>query len=385
MWNFGLFSQRTGPVLFFLPEACGRIIWGEIIVISRKSRRRKSKWLFFLLFALIITGISTMSALLLALGAPADLALSASAGNSRPVLVWKRQGNVVVAEINVPASPDDKWRIKDNRFLEFTLNNIEGAGHIENWAEQYVAWRPENDGAVVSFELDNLPPVYTVKRNETGYRIEWSKSGLAGKRIAIDPGHGGHDPGAIGYHVGLKEKDVTLVTALALQRLLEQAGAEVFMTRSSDTLVEASVQPGQHIRPDLWKRRNIVNDWSPDFFISLHNNSWRDRLAGGFETYYNNLSLNSPNGKRAARMIQDRLVAEFNRRDRGIKYKESSDAVLQIDDFPSVLAEMLFISNKTEEKILAEPDFAQRAAQAVFMGINDYFSSFGGDNYAVSP
>jgi N-acetylmuramoyl-L-alanine amidase len=201
---------------------------------------------------------------------------------------------------------------------------------------------------------------------------------LAGKKIAIDPGHGGHDPGALGRRLGLQEKDVTLAIALELRTLLEEAGVEVFMTRSTDTLIDTTLLPGQHIRPDLWMRRDIVHEWSPDFFISIHINSWKDSTAAGIETYYNRYALNGPHSRVAAQLIQDRLVAEIARRDRGVKYKESSDAVLRLDDFPAVLAEILFVSNPVEERILADPGFAPKAAKALFLGIQDYFNTGGG-------
>jgi len=164
-----------------------------------------------------------------------------------------------------------------------------------------------------------------------------------------------------------------------LKLYLEEAGADVLLTRSTDTLVDKSLQQGRHIKPDLLARCNLANNWSPDFFISIHINSWTKSTANGIETYYNKTSLSSQLSRTAAEFVQHRLVSEFGCRSRGVKTKLYSDAVLQSNDFPAVLTEILFISNPTEELIMAEPDFPQRAAAAVFKGVRDYYASFGGD------
>jgi len=312
-----------------------------------------------------------------------DLALNYPPDNLvNPMLLSMRNDNTLSVEMIITPNEMDSWRISDNT-LELMLYDCDAVTMFSPelvWLEQEIGYRIEDKKVIVIFEMDNLPPIFRVIRKADGYRIEWSQVGLAGKRIAIDPGHGGHDPGAVGYQIGLLEKDITLAISLELKALLEESGAEVFMTRSTDTLVDTTVKPGQHIRNDLWMRRNIVNDWSPDFFISVHNNSWKNGSAGGIETYYNRYSLSAPHSRLAAQLVQNRLVTEIKQRDRGVKYKESSDAVLHNDNFPSILAEILFISNRVEEKLMAEPGFAKRTAEAIFLGISDFFDNYGGEN-----
>ena len=348
-------------------------------VIRRK--RKQGKRVFFLLLSIAL--ILTPFIIAFSLGTNSSVEFSLNSQPARPVqpaFISIANEGLVAIDLYIPMDPQDSWRVTDGQ-LELYLHEpraIAAFSPERVWLDQHIQSRHEGSIAVVSFDIDTLPSIFRLLRTEFGYRLEWTEEGLAGRRIALDPGHGGHDPGALGRRLGLKEKDVTLAIALELRTLLEQAGAEVFMTRSTDTLVNTSVQPGQSISPDLWMRRDIVQEWGPDFFLSIHNNSWADSSATGIETYYNRYTINAPNSRIAAELIQDSLVFEIARRDRGVKYKESSDAVLRLEDFPAVLAEILFISNPSEEQVLADPGFAMVAANALFMGIQDYFNPSGG-------
>lgn len=338
----------------------------------KRKKHRRRKRVFFLLFALACVGLSFALAFGFGKGPAAKLlSRPAAAGHALPLLTIDRQEQLLI-NINIPVDENDSWRVKDNK-LELTLVHKDAIAAFpaeEQYLDQQICFRREQNKVVLIIELDNLPPIFRLSTTAFGYAIQWSEAGLAGKRIAIDPGHGGHDPGAEGHYLGLYEKNVTLAIALELQAMLEKAGVEVFMTRSTDTLVDTTLKPGRHIRPDLWKRHDLVNDYSPDLFLSIHNNSWSDKYARGIETYHNPNSLNSFPSKRAAQLIQNELVAELQRYSRGIKPK--NDAVLQVKA-PAVLAEILFISNKEEEAMLAEPDFAKSAAAALFKGIAAFF------------
>lgn len=342
-------------------------------------RRRKHKIrFFFLLFAAVLIGMPTLLALTLGNSSsaldPEPIQLLSPEKSSAPILTFASTG--LSLDLQIPPHESDSWTIQDN-LLELRLHNADALSSTlltEGWLDQQIRYELVDGLFLVIVEVDNLPPVFRVAKRDSYYNIIWSDAGLQGKRIAIDPGHGGHDPGAEGYHLGLLEKDVTLAIALELQQMLVKAGAEVFMTRSTDTLVDTTLEPGRKISPDLWKRQAIVEEWDPDFFISIHNNSWFNGKAGGIETYYNHHSFSGLVNRQAAQLIQGRLVEAIGRRDRGIKYKKSSDAVLQTTNYPSALAEILFISNHTEEAVLAEPGFPLKAAQGLFLGISDYFS-----------
>ncbi len=96
---------------------------------------------------------------------------------------------------------------------------------------------------------------------------------MEGKRIVIDPGHGGDEPGAIGP-TGLLEKDVNLRVALALKELLEARGAEVFLTRRGDETVPLS------------ERAKIISEASPDLAVSIHHNSTPEPFENRIEVYH---------------------------------------------------------------------------------------------------
>lgn len=342
-----------------------------------KKKRRKRR-AFFLTFALACMGLSFAMAFSMGKNSDSIASIKAHAVSQMLPLVSIQRQQLPLVYINVPTGENDSWRVRKN-ILELTLSHEQALASFpseEQPLDQHISFRREEGGVVVELELDNLPPVFHLLKTETGYAIKWLDAGLAGKRIAIDPGHGGHDPGAMGHYLRLEEKNITLAIALELQAMLEEAGAEVFMTRTTDTIVDTTLQPGRHIRPDLWKRYELVSEYSPDFFISIHNNSWSDRYAKGIETYYNPNSLNAYHSKNAAKAVQKELVEEIQRYNRGIKPK--NDAVLQVDA-PAVLAEILFISHKEEEAMLAAPDFPGRAAEALYKGIAAYFLDSGGE------
>lgn len=340
----------------------------------KRKLGRQNLLLFFLLIAGFLIGMPTILAFTLGNNLPPEVPVALYRPQLRPggpLLTFAQRGPTL--DIHVLPHDEDSWDLQDDLLL-LRLHNAEALPSYrgEGWLDQNVQYKLEDGLFIVVLKVDNLPPVFRIAKRDNRYSIIWSEPGLSGKRIAIDPGHGGHDPGAEGLF--LREKDITLAIGLELQQLLQQAGAEVFMTRSTDTLVDTALEPGKHIRPDLWKRQRIVEEWDPDFFISIHNNSWIDRKVGGIETYYNPHSFNRALNCRAAQLIQARLVEAIGRKDRGIRYKENSDAVLQTANYPSALAEILYISNRAEEAILAEPDFPQKAAQGLFLGISDYFS-----------
>ncbi|WP_018247901.1 N-acetylmuramoyl-L-alanine amidase [Orenia marismortui] len=182
------------------------------------------------------------------------------------------------------------------------------------------------------------------------------ESNLKDRLIVLDPGHGGHDPGAIGFS-GTREKDLVLDIALKLENLLEEAGAKVIMTRNIDQYIELS------------DRVNIANTMDADIFVSIHLNSHKDKKFEGTETYirtnYNQTTL------LLASLTQRALVNGLKTVDRGVK--SNSLHVLDNTNMPAVLNEIAFISNKKEEKVLKTDEFQEEAAISLYKGINNYF------------
>ena len=216
------------------------------------------------------------------------------------------------------------------------------------------------------------------------------------RRIVVDAGHGGKDPGAVGKS-GTLEKDVTLQLAKALSKeLTKQIGCEVILTRSGDVYLP------------LEERTAIANKVGADLFVSLHANANNNRKAYGIETYYLNFSKNDKaaavaareNGtsikevsdlelilfdlmanakinesSRLATVIQEGLVKGISKkysdvRDLGVR--QGPFYVLLGATMPSVLVETAFLSHPREEKRLRSSAYQKTAAKAIAAAIKDY-------------
>ncbi len=213
-------------------------------------------------------------------------------------------------------------------------------------------------------------------------------------RVVIDPGHGGHDPGAIGKK-GLKEKDVNLDIALKVKEILKDE-FEIFMTREKDVFIS------------LDERTAFANSKNADLFVSIHTNSNRKKNINGIETYFLNWTDDEEALKVAARengislkamknfsnfidLIKMDLEAQAKRED-SMKLaatihgelKENLDRpsngikkgpfyVLYTAKMPCVLLEVSYISNPAEERLLSSSAYRERLARAIAKGIRRYF------------
>ena len=226
--------------------------------------------------------------------------------------------------------------------------------------------------------------------------------GLKIGKIVIDPGHGGHDTGTIGPE-GLQEKDLVLEVGRRLGKLLQtRLGAEVVYTRKNDTFIP------------LETRTAIANKERADLFISIHANSSRDPDARGVETYYLNFTSSPEALEVAAREnavseqsiyqlgdlvkkialkekieesrefagdVQESLHSGLAAkspaiRDRGVK--KAPFIVLIGANMPSILAEISFVSNPTDEHRLETSEYRQRIAESLYRGIAKYVDGLSG-------
>ena len=180
--------------------------------------------------------------------------------------------------------------------------------------------------------------------------------------VVLDAGHGGSDPGARGS--SMNEKDANLQVALKTGALLQQRGIRVEYTRRDDSYVS------------LEERSSIANRLNATVFVSIHMNSYGSSAASGTETYYyapsSDAELYAQRDERArlARAIQTQLVNTLQRQNRGVK--EANLSVLRNTSMPSALAEVVFISNPTEEGLLQTAWFQDKAAEAIANGISSY-------------
>jgi N-acetylmuramoyl-L-alanine amidase len=186
-------------------------------------------------------------------------------------------------------------------------------------------------------------------------------SKLAGQTIVIDAGHGGHDPGAMNN--GLVEKEVNLAVSLKVEKYLKAAGVNVVMTRKdNNTFLE------------LADRAKMSQRVGASSFISIHSNNHSGASANGTETYYYAAASQvAVDSKKLASAIQKRLVLALGTYDRGIK--NAGFYVIKYNSVPSALVELGFLSNKDDAAKLGSDAMREKAAQAIYYGIKDYYES----------
>jgi N-acetylmuramoyl-L-alanine amidase len=242
------------------------------------------------------------------------------------------------------------------------------------------------------------PPPAPPTANRAGSYSLARQLGLGARRIVIDPGHGGHDPGTIGRK-GLQEKDLVLDVALRLQRLVhKELGAEVVMTRSTDVFVP------------LEERTAIANTKRADLFLSIHANGVKSSKARGIETYFLSfarsrhaesvaarenaisegtlkdlqnlvkaITLNSKidESRDFATSVQEAMVKGVRRthnvQDRGVH--TAPFYVLIGAEMPAVLAELAFVSNPETERRLRTSAYRDLLAESLFGGVKSYLES----------
>ncbi len=220
--------------------------------------------------------------------------------------------------------------------------------------------------------------------------------GLCVRRVVIDAGHGGKDPGAIGP-TGLREKDVTLRLAKKVaEKLRKRLGCRVYLTRSSDRFI------------GLTQRTAIANSRKADIFISIHANAAKNRRLRGVETYFLNFALDEDAMRVAARenATSEKRIGELknilNEIMKNTKVNESSRLATEVQNalvrtlrkkygtvadlgvkqapffvligarMPSVLVETSFISNRVEERRLRSGRYLDRLADGIVQGVLAY-------------
>ena len=263
--------------------------------------------------------------------------------------------------------------------------------------------RPKSSSAVASSRKSgNDLGIREARPTSSGDRSLIRALGLKIGKIVIDPGHGGHDTGTIGPN-GLEEKDLVLEVGRRLGKLLEtRLGAEVVYTRKDDTFIP------------LETRTAIANQQRADLFISIHANSSRDPDARGVETYYLNFTSSPEALEVAARenavseqsiyQLQDLVkkialkekIEESREfagdvqeslhsglaskspaiRNRGVK--KAPFIVLIGANMPSILAEISFVSNPTDEHRLETGEYRERIAESLYHGIAKYVDGLSG-------
>jgi len=262
-------------------------------------------------------------------------------------------------------------------------------------------WPAPTPNPRVLARTDPDTPPMAPQVNRAGSYSLARQLGLGARKIVIDAGHGGHDPGTLGRG-GLQEKDLVLDVAVRLQRLVrDELGAEVVMTRATDVFVP------------LEERTAIANAQGADLFLSIHANSSRNAGVRGIETYFLNfaqdphaeavaarenaispatlkdlqnlvkaIALNSKidESRDFASSVQEAMVQTIRPiapdvSDRGVR--TAPFYVLIGANMPSILAEIAFVSNPQEERLLRTPEHRDRIARSLLDGVRAYLDSLG--------
>jgi N-acetylmuramoyl-L-alanine amidase len=264
---------------------------------------------------------------------------------------------------------------------------------------------PTASAPVVSPAPTTPAPETAVANGAGGFSLS-RQLGLGISRIVIDPGHGGHDPGAQAR--GINEADLTLDVALRLEKLFQdESGIEVVLTRRSNEYIP------------LEERTAIANREGADLFLSIHANTSRSSSASGIETYYLSFAgtpeaeavaarENSANAgemhrlpdmikaialnnkldesRDLAGMVQESLVARLRRSNKSVVnrgVKKAPFVVLIGAEMPSVLAEVSFLTNRQEQQLLKTGVYKDRIADALYAAVIRYRRSLKGATTAA--
>lgn len=192
-----------------------------------------------------------------------------------------------------------------------------------------------------------------------------------GKTVAIDPGHGTIDKGALHEETGVWESPINLAVALQLKELLKKQKINVVMTRDKDTVEDESNFN------ELQDRIDIAAKSKADIFVSIHVNKFPDPQYFGAQCFYNS---QRPESRLLALLIQEELK---NIDPENIREALPQDLfILRESPMPAALVEMGFLSNPNDREKLQDPAYQKKIAQCIEQGIKRYFA---GDSPLRNP
>lgn len=189
--------------------------------------------------------------------------------------------------------------------------------------------------------------------------------------IVVDAGHGGKDPGKVGED-HILEKDINLSIATKLKERLKEFGIQIIMTRTDDDVLCSDTDKNQKIT-DLNNRIKLIEESSPNFVISIHQNSYTDNRVKGAQVFY--LAADSE-GKKLASYIQDALNEEISfEKPREIK-GNGSYYLLKKSPVVTAIVECGFLSNSEECQLLKQESYQEKLVDAITNGIMNYLGGF---------
>lgn len=203
--------------------------------------------------------------------------------------------------------------------------------------------------------------------------IDVNSTPITNKTIILDAGHGLPDEGAVGFYA-TSEQAINLSVTLKLQKLIEQSGAKVLLTRSDENGIYSV--DSKSIRnkkvSDIKNRVKLGNDSSADIFVSLHLNKFPPSgVYRGWQTFYQKNNLDS---KLLSECIQNNinLNIEYNN-DNRVPHEISGVYIMDKVEIPTVIVECGFLSNQEETALLKTDAYQNKLAWGIFVGIQNFF------------
>ena len=237
------------------------------------------------------------------------------------------------------------WELSDNETIDINSNGIAKA---INEGTVFLSQRIGQKVYIIEIYVNSSVSTLNIRSKEDQPREYY--------KVFIDAGHGGSDPGALGF--GYRESDLNLQIAKKIESKLKSRGIDVKMSRTSD------------IYYSLSERAEMANDYGADAFVSIHQNSAESTSANGIETYYNR---NKEEEKPLSNDVQTQVINKTGATNRGVKNAEFT--VLVKSNMISALVECGFISNESEVKNLSDSDYQDKLATGIADGIENYLKS----------
>jgi len=187
---------------------------------------------------------------------------------------------------------------------------------------------------------------------------------LSGKKIIIDPGHGGADPGTVSGNT--YESEINLAISKYLEIELTKLGATIILTREGNYDLSTPNAKWRK-KSDFDNRINLINNSKADLYLSIHLNYLEDNQYSGAQVFYNN-----EENKEIAMVIQENLNNELNHK-REIKKIPTKTYMYSKLNIPGVLIECGFLSNSKEKEQLKSPEYQQKIAKTIADGVVNYY------------
>ena len=224
---------------------------------------------------------------------------------------------------------------------------------------------------LISLFTFSCSTVKNQNNNLTNETIETTATPVSGKTVILDAGHGTPDEGAQSSD-GVTEAETNLKITLKVQKLLEQSGCNVILTRSDDNAIYDldSKTLRQKKVSDIKNRVKIGNESSADIFVSIHLNKISESQYYGWQCFYNTKSEKSID---LAKSIQESLNEAIEKENNRVAMKLNTVYIMKNVEIPISIVECGFLSNPEEEKQLLEDSYQERLAWGIYNGIMEYF------------